>query len=236
MFDSKTSGGSNLSTVGGIMSGLGTIANAGIGIANYYQQAKQMAYERQVQMVSWAREDDAVQRRVKDLQAAGLSPVLAAGSAAGSGPVVQTHAPQMSAMPDMSQTAKTYMDLITQKQQIAMSEQQMQMIEKQIEKINSDITVNNINALRGMADTQLINSKKTGQDYDNLIKYVDAINSNDTGIGHDSSVVGRTIKDAYGVVNQIKGVADPIKRQVSASTNNATYYYNNKTQKWEKKK
>lgn len=219
----------------GLTSGISGLANAGVSIANYAQQKRVFEYQKQLQQQIFMREDNAVQRRVKDLQAAGLSPVLAAGSAAGTGGTVSINAPQMGQMPDMSTTAKTVMDLITQKQQIAMSEQQMQMIEKQIEKINSDITVNKINALRGMADTQLLNSKKTGQDYDNLIKRVDAINSNDTGVGHDSSVVGRTIKDAYGVVNQIKAISDPVRRQVDASQRNATYQYNSKTQKWEKK-
>ena len=75
-------------------------AGAANSLFNTYMQYQQNDWEKHVQKVMWGREDNAVQRRVADLKTAGLSPVLAAGSAAGSGPVVNTHAPQ-SQMPDI---------------------------------------------------------------------------------------------------------------------------------------
>lgn len=63
-------------------------AGAGIfnGIYNAYRQdeinAKNLAYNEKLTREQWSRDDSAVQRRVADLKAAGLSPVLAAGSAA----------------------------------------------------------------------------------------------------------------------------------------------------------
>ncbi len=73
---------------------LGAISHIRTNDLNYKLQKEQLDYQKGLQKIMFDREDNAVQRRVSDLKAAGLSPVLAAGSAASSGPVVSTQTPQ----------------------------------------------------------------------------------------------------------------------------------------------
>lgn len=89
------------SIIPGIGTGIGALIGGGLGLIgdfiNYGQQAEERDYQRGLQEEIFAREDTAVQRRAADLEAAGLSRTLAAGSAAGSGAVVSTKAPQFQA-------------------------------------------------------------------------------------------------------------------------------------------
>jgi len=83
-----------MSVLGSTLGGIGTLIGAGADIYNIGQQKKQFEWQKMAQEKTWAREDNATQRRVADLKAAGLSPTLAAGSAAQASSPITPKAPQ----------------------------------------------------------------------------------------------------------------------------------------------
>lgn len=112
------------------VSGGTDIFNSYMNWKNYQAQQDQYKYSKNLQQTIFNREDNSIQRRVADLRAAGLSPVLAAGSGANAGTVVATHAPQMDSMPN---SALNVMGLISQTAHIQNTIAQRDLIRAQTE-------------------------------------------------------------------------------------------------------
>lgn len=112
--------------VGAAAVGLG----AATGVANTYLQWQNLQYQKDLQKDIFAREDTSIARRVADLKASGLSPVLAAGQGAGTGGVVSTQAPQFDT--SISQNTINALGILKMQQDIAHSQTQQDLLKNQI--------------------------------------------------------------------------------------------------------
>ena len=137
----------------GLVNAGSSVANTVAAFSNLALQKKQFKYQQDLQQIMFQREDTAAQRRAADLRAAGLSPTLAAGSAASVGPVVPTQAPQMGQIPDFSQAISVALGLMQQKAQIAVSESQYELNQMQKEKVSTDVDKLKSDIVKNKADT-----------------------------------------------------------------------------------
>ena len=197
------------SAVGAIGQGLSGLSNSIFGGLNFWQQNENLKYQKRLQQQIFAREDNAVQRRVADLRAAGLSPVLAAGSAASAGSAIQTQPPQFAGMnPQISEMAQVKLALTQADKNISNTIEQNKLLKMQQLKAAADT-----NLSRVLADRNEVESQRIKADSE-LIKAKTNITQHDYGIFSRTGTTsqgGHWTNDLRNLVNSAASTGKAIK-------------------------
>lgn len=210
------------SMVSGVISGVGgmidTGANYTIAKQNRRLQKQQFNYQKSLNNILMQREDDAVQRRVADLKAAGLSPVLAAGSAASSTPLHSAPAPQMDFKSNMQDRMAAILGAIQMEKNISKTVSENKLIDQQFRKTD--------------AETQKIKIESgiRAQDYKNMKQ---------SGVSSNPSVLGKMWNDIVGSMDAgiLRPLQDKIRDKVYEQKNKQpTYESHGASGSWENKR
>lgn len=170
-------GADDLAIAGLVLGGVSSVANFGLGLANY-------DYQKDLQRSIFGREDTSIARRVQDLKASGLSPVLAAGQGAGTGAVVPTKPPEI----DPSLAASLFIQLSTMQKDFAVKDEQIKLLRTQQAVNNSQQALNNVNE---------------------KIKDLDYFYYYHTGVSPNSSALGKTFRDIVSMYSKFKKEGTP---------------------------
>lgn len=194
----------NVGAAGSILSGVSDIVNLGFSISN-------ANYQKRLQKKIFQREDTAVQRRVADLKAAGLNPVLAAGSAAGSGGTVAVNTPQLS---DPTDKLSMAYDLATMDKNLERTDADIMRTKADMLKTQKEIEV--------MGDTQkYIKTQTQGQFLKNQRDKIDLELMQKTGMSSSGGWVSGLVKDLSGMIYNASGNLDSVK-DAKGKTKNKT--------------
>lgn len=176
--------------------------NSGINIWNTIQQQQKFDYDKAIQQQIFQREDTAVQRRMADLQAAGLNPQLAAGSGAGAGSVVSTQAPQMRNL-DIGAALDTAMAV----ERIKQAKQQTKNLEEQWRLMSSEMSKNN-------AQTAIANEQAYSLKEENMFWYGSPTYMGADGFEHiEPGITSRFREYMKYQMNNYKNSSDLLQKQ-----------------------
>lgn len=196
---------------------------------NYKAGQENLDWQKSVQEQTWAREDNAVQRRAADLKAAGLSPVLAAGSAAQAGPVVSTQAP--TAEPGRGhEAAAAVMQMLKAKVDISRTEAETEAIKAQADRtrVQSDIDQQllKFQPLRSESELGLIGANTTAARVQAALHGVEAERerhdlklSEDAGVATRPGWLGDVLRTLTGQSRSVQGrrVTEAINRAAQSN-------------------
>lgn len=244
------------SDFGAIGQGLGGLSNSIFGGLNFWQQNENLKYQKKLQKQIFAREDNAVQRRVADLRAAGLSPVLAAGSAASAGPVISTTPPQFD-IPSLpiTEMAKIKLALTQATKQIEKTDAEIEIARLTQKNLDADRRLKDVTSLNRLADIRLKDASTSEKLYD--LEYAkesktstrpDSTTNFLRSMGH---ILNHSLNNTIG--NPVKKKLEDLRstpprfntplsrinlgpRRVDWARQNQTYFLNEKTRKWEKRR
>ena len=179
-------------------------------ILNTYMQWRENQYQHGIQQDIFNREDNSIQRRVADLKAAGLSPVLAAGQGAGTGGVVSTTVPQT----DLSDRVLSAMSLMKMEADISKTRAEEAYVNLQAQNAGTMLPsqLASMEASIKNADAQTyrtyMEAKKTA---------VEAKNMTDTGTS-GSNIFSQVLRDIYGATSKASSEALKILDKQSPKT------------------
>ena len=196
----------------GFLAGLGAVAGIGTSIANTVGQYKQMNYQKEMQQEAWRREDNAVQRRVADLDAAGLSPVLAAGSSASASSPISIGAPDHG---DIQGNIKGAREMVAMQKSIAKTEADTLRTNAERQKIALESDKLDLENKRIALDTSIVQ-----RDFD-IVKGDQAgkLYKRNSGVVSEFLEVVNVIADKFGYKGKVSipGVVDAVNSVTGGS-------------------
>ena len=177
----------------GASAGASVGSNLLTGYLNYKNQKDTLHWQKDLQRDIFAREDTSIARRVADLKASGLSPVLAAGQGAGTGGTVSVTPPQL----NLGDNAMVAMNLLKQEADISATRAQEAYTKVQQQRAEQLLPaeIAQIEAAIKNADA---NTYKTYQDAKKA--KVDADNMSKTGTS-GQNVFSQIFRDLTGAFN-----------------------------------